>query len=266
MNSRTLLITSLSILTLFLLGCLPNSDPLLLYQPEGPVMNNSYLLHDVKSKEAALIDVTGPLNIISAYIQENGLELKYIFFTHGHWDHVIGIQNMLEHYPEAKLCYSHREYVAMQVYKDWFEENIYEIESLAVFRAPFAQKHMEFDLTTIKEPDIDVDENQIFHIGNTQITAILTPGHSPGSVCYYTEKAVFTGDVLQEGYVGRTDVYGSSWEDQVESVRSLYDMFSDDTKVYPGHFGFTDIGTEKKHNKNITENEIIGPFEVVSSN
>ena len=261
MIRKTRLTTSLSILALFLLGCSSHIDPLLLFQQGGAIKNNSYLLHDVKSKEVALIDVAGPLNSISAYIQENDLELKFIFLTHGHWDHVIGIHKMLEQHPEAKLCYSFKEYEAMQVYKEWFEDNVYEIESLEVFRAPFAMKMMmEFDLTTIKEPDIDVDENQIFHIGNTQITAILTPGHSPGSICYYTENAVFTGDVLLKGDVGRTDVYGSSWDDQIESIRNLYDMFSDDTKVYPGHFDFTDIGTEKKHNKNITENEIIGPF------
>jgi len=255
------LISSLAIIIYFLFACSPTNDYLLLYQRVGVADNNCYLIHDAKTKEAALIDAPANIDIISAYIKENDLELKYIFLTQGHWDHVDGIHKILEQQPEAKLCYSFKEYEAMQFYKEWFDENLYEIESLAVFRAPALQKIMEeFDLKSIKEPDIDVSDNQVFNIGSTQIKAILTPGHSPGSICYYAGNKVFTGDVLLKGYVGRTDVYGGSWEEQIKSIHKLYNLFSDDTKVYPGHYDFTDIGTEKKSNKNITENEVIGPF------
>lgn len=261
MIKKTRIITSLAILVLFLLSCSSNNDYLLLHQQVGDLDNNSFLLHDIKSKEAALIDAPSHIDTITAYLQENNLELKYIFLTHGHWDHVDGIHKILEQHPDAILCYSSKEFEAMQSYKEWALENIQKDE-WAWLRIPSMQQLLDFDLKSIKEPDVDVSDNQTFRLGNTQIKSILTPGHSPGSVCYYTDKALFTGDVLLKGIVGRTDFYGSSWEDQIKSVRKLYRLFSEDTKVYPGHYDFTDIGTEKRYNKNITADEVIGKFEL----
>jgi glyoxylase-like metal-dependent hydrolase (beta-lactamase superfamily II) len=85
-----------------------------------------------------------------------------------------------------------------------------------------------------------------------EIRAIHCPGHSPGGVFYYTGNSLFSGDVLFYRTVGRTDTQNGSREDQIKSVRKIYELFPDETKVYPGHGQFTDIGSEKKENKYIT--------------
>jgi len=111
---------------------------------------------------------------------------------------------------------------------------------------------IDFDPYSFKEPDIYIEANQILKLGSLNIKAIYSPGHSPGSVCYFIENILFSGDVLFYRTVGRTDVQNSSREDQIKSVRRLYTLLSDKTKVYPGHGQFTDIGSEKVENKRIT--------------
>ena len=80
----------------------------------------------------------------------------------------------------------------------------------------------------------------------------LLPGHSPGGTCYYTGNILFSGDVLFYRTCGRTDTQYGSREDQIKSLRKLYELFPDSTRVYPGHGQLTDIGSEKKENSRVT--------------
>jgi len=111
---------------------------------------------------------------------------------------------------------------------------------------------VEFDPETFGQPDIFVKDGQSFNLGEFEISAIHSPGHSPGSVCFHVGNYLFSGDVLFYRSVGRVDVLHGSVEDQVVSVRKLYSSFPDETRVYPGHGKFTDIGSEKRENQSIT--------------
>ena len=88
-----------------------------------------------------------------------------------------------------------------------------------------------------------------------EIEVLFTPGHSPGHVTYSIrdEAALFSGDVLFQGSVGRVDLPGGDWPTLLESIRSLVDGFPEETTVYPGHMGITTLGAERATNPFLAE-------------
>ena len=121
---------------------------------------------------------------------------------------------------------------------------------------PERKKIYDFNMESFGTPDIFVRDNQLLRFGSSHLKVIHSPGHSPGSVCYQIGDLLFSGDVLFYRTVGRVDVQNSSREDQIKSVQRLYEILPDNTKVYPGHGDFTDIGSEKRENSKITPSEV----------
>ena len=242
----------ISIMLLLHFGCGRTEDFKVIHQVTGPIKANCYLIYGPESKQAALIDPGGQIDILVAFIKEHELELKYIFVTHGHIDHVFGIPEILAQFPKAKMCMHKAEYEDLFTQLEWAIEN-YGPGWLAQCKSnPETAKFLEFDMKSLGKPKIFVEDNQIFRLGFKKIRAIHCPGHSPGGVCYYTDNILFSGDVLFYRTVGRTDTQNGSREDQIKSVRKLYELFPDKTKVYPGHGQFTDIGSEKIENKRVS--------------
>ena len=228
------------------LSCTRTEDFKVLHEVTGGIETNCYLIYGVNSKEAALIDPGGPVDTLMTFIKENALDLKYIFITHGHIDHVFGIPDIKELYPRVKMCMHEEDYRDLFTQKEWAIEN-YGSEFLEYLKSnPETIKFLDFDMHSIGVPDLFVEDNQSFQLGKIEITAIHSPGHSPGGICYFTGNALFSGDVLFYRTVGRTDTQHGSTEDQINSVRKLYKTFPDSTIVYPGHFQPTDIGSEKR--------------------
>ena len=216
----------------------------------GPIETNCYLLYELPSRDAAIFDVAGPLDSLQGIIKENNLLLKYIFITHAHWDHVEGIFDLIDNFPEAKVCISKEEYTAMQEYTGFARKNNPE-RFANIMKDSALAKMISVDLGAIK-PDIFIKDNEEFELGNSVITSILSPGHSIGSVCFSCGNFLFSGDVLFFRTVGNTDFYMASRPDLIKSVRRLYRLFPDSTIVYPGHGQSTDIGSEKLENKYIS--------------
>jgi len=235
---------------LLIAGCTQSRGFRVIRQTVGFIRTNCYLLYDMNSGEAALIDAGGRIDTLESCIDENNLKLKYIFITHCHPDHVCGLPELKVKYPDARVCFSKLDFEDTRLYSQWMTalkpEEIAEIKE-----NPEALELMNFDYGRNGPPDIYVEHNQIYKIGNLEIKAIFSPGHSSGSMCYYAGNALFSGDVLFYSTVGRTDLQGMSWEKIVESVRRLYSLLPDNTVVYPGHDQFTDIGSEKKYNKKV---------------
>jgi hydroxyacylglutathione hydrolase len=199
--------------------CSPPKDFMVLHQTTGSLGTNCYLLYDAASRESALIDVGGPVDSLVSTIAREHLKLKYVFATHGHRDHVEGVPAVKDKFPDALVC-------------------------------------LTPDPPLICKPDVTLGGNQIYRLGGLEIRTILSPGHTPGSVCFQVGDVLFSGDVLFHRSVGRTDLPGGSTEEIVKSVRRLYSLLPDETTVYPGHGPFTNIGSEKKYNECVTADKV----------
>ncbi len=194
----------------------------------GPLKTNCYLLYDKKSKEAALFDVAGEIPKHLKTIKEEALKLKYLFCTHLHFDHIMGVKEARELFPDAQLACNKKELDVLA--------------NMGKFARIF-----QFDPSSVGNFDIFIEDNQNFELGKLKIKAILSPGHTPGSICFHFEDSLISGDVLFNRGVGRTDFYGGSFSELEKSVRKLFTL-PEETVVYPGHGEMTNIGSEKSEN------------------
>jgi len=251
----------LGILAICFMHCSQSGRPVVASQVVGPIKVNCYILYDETSREAALFDVGGPIDELVSEVNEKRLKLKYIFITHGHCDHVLGLPAARERFPEARVCFSRAEYEDMGSYGRWVEKlPPQEVAQMKKALEPGGDPELAallmLDYDRIGKPDIFAADGQVFELGNLKIRAILSPGHSRGSLCYSTQGILISGDVLFAGQVGRTDLVDGGKEAIVKSVRALYASLPDETKVYPGHGPSTDIGTEKKGNEEVSATSV----------
>ena len=240
----------------YIIHCSKSSILVVQHQVTGPTETNTYLVYEVISKEAALVDVGGPIDSLESVISENNLNVKYIFITHAHCDHVESLPAIMEKYPQAKICLSKEEYEDLGLYSKW--ESVFDPNEVAEMKKyPAVIKMANFDYSLIGEPDIFLEDNKFYPLGDLNIKAFLSPGHSRGSMCLYVENVLFSGDVLFYRSAGRTDFPKSGGRDElVKSVQRLYHKLPDQTIVYTGHGPFTDIGSEKRQNKKITVDKV----------
>jgi len=208
-----------------------------------PIENNNYVLIDEETKDAALIDCSSPIiwekitgnsvdrfNISTSFAGENreeinGVKLKYILLTHGHFDHIGGIKTgnnipVFIHKADLDLVKDVNTYMPMM------------------------------GLPAIDVPKIDriIENEEIIKLGNKEIKVIHTPGHTQGGVCYYTEGILFSGDTIFRESVGRCDLPGGNFEQLADSIKNKIFTLPDNTKIYPGHGKSTTVGWEKEHN------------------
>ena len=223
-------------------------------QVTGFVETNCFLIYDINSKEAAIIDPGWRVDSIINFIKENNLNLKYIFLTHGHTDHAFYVPDVKKQFPKVKLCMNKIDYEKMFTQFEWFKENYGQAFIDRERSNPEHKAYMDFDPHSIGIPDIFIDDDQSFKLGLLEIRTIHTPGHSPGEICYYMGNVLFSGDVLFYRTVGGIHNQACSKEDLIKSVRKLYEIFPDSTIIYPGHGQCSDIGSEKRENKNISIN------------
>ncbi len=191
----------------------------------GPIDANNYLLTD--NDEAVLIDCSeAKPEVLSAL---KGKKLKFILLTHGHFDHVLGVNEMREK-SGAKVLINKEDVVRMN-------------ESADIMRT--------FGVQGVETPKADdfLNDGDTLKFGNTEIKVIATPGHTQGCVCYLIDGKLFSGDTLFKESVGRCDLPGGNFQKLSDSVKNRLFTLDDNTIVYPGHGPETTIGHEKKYNE-----------------
>lgn len=195
--------------------------------PQKGLKTNAYVICDEKSKEAMVIDPGGEPERIAETLDILGANLKYIFLTHCHADHIGGIAE-LKKLKGGKILVSRPD-----------SEGLYNKEiNLA--------EYINMEVPEL-EADSRVDDEDLIHIGKIEFKVIATPGHTKGGLCLYAEKEglVFTGDTMFSGTWGRTDLPTGSFVELITSITDRLMPLPDDTIVYPGHGKITMIQDER---------------------
>ncbi len=199
----------------------------------GPILNNTYLLAEESKKECTVIDPSFNFSDVLQEIEARKLNFNQIWLTHGHFDHYIGIA-------EIKEQNSH-----IPVYMHPLDKSVFESGGESSSWYSGDPDHIS---KKISLPDHDLTDKMNLYIGKYEFTVFLTPGHSPGSCCFYFKPAgwLFSGDTVFHNSYGRTDLEGGSETDIMKSIHTRILTLPDKTIIYPGHEEFSTIAEEKE--------------------
>ncbi len=201
----------------------------------GPVAENCFLLRKEGSDRAIVVDPGDEAERILAAIDELGVTVEAILLTHTHFDHIGAVA------PVARATGA----------PVWCPE----IETPVLADINSFVPWPGFGPFESYEADHTVRGGEKLDLAGMEIDVIFTPGHSPGHVTYSIPDggAIFSGDVLFEGSVGRTDLPGGDWTTLLSSIRTLVEGHPPETTVYPGHMGITTLGAERATNPVLAE-------------
>ncbi|HEY0245247.1 MAG TPA: MBL fold metallo-hydrolase [Mucilaginibacter sp.] len=203
----------------------------------NPFHENTYLLYD-ETGACAIIDpgmyTATEQNVVVNFIRTNNLKPVILLNTHCHIDHVLGNKFVFDQYG----------------LKPQF--NIGESETLEAVVAYAPSMDIRYEVSPL--PDVYLPETGTVSFGNTELSLIYAPGHSPAHLSFYDEKAgyVIGGDVLFRGSIGRTDLPGGDFEQLIKNIEEKLFILPDATIIYPGHGPETSIGFEKQYNPFLT--------------
>ncbi|MEO0268319.1 MAG: MBL fold metallo-hydrolase [candidate division WOR-3 bacterium] len=198
-----------------------------------PLYVNTYIVFDQK-KNAIIIDPGGSYKNIKEILTKRNLNLKAVFVTHSHFDHVLGIP-MIE-------CID-----SIPVYIPEKDLNLYNSAR------DFTKNFLGFDPGEFKKPDFLLKGGEEINIGEIKIKVHHVPGHTMGHLLYEIDEKIFCGDLIFSGSIGRTDFPESSWKDMKNSLLYLINNFPPNYELYPGHGPKTDIEKEKLENPFLKE-------------
>ena len=196
---------------------------------QGALANNNYLLIDDVSKEAVLIDCTEYNPEIKMELDVYNAKLKYILLTHGHFDHILGVEET--------------------------QKNVG-----GVIVAPLNDKELinnvdtflyAYGVENVKVPHMDryITENDTLTIGGIPIKVLELPGHTKGGLGYVIEDKLFSGDTIFRESVGRVDLEGGNFTELKNSIENKVFTLPEEYKIYPGHGDFTTVKHEKENNR-----------------
>lgn len=204
----------------------------ILHLTVGMVATNCYIFYDENTMEGAVIDPGDNAKAILKTIEDEKINLKYVLLTHGHFDHILAVHDVVAATGAKLVCN-----------KDdlWLLNK----DAMGEFK-PFVKN---FEETPV---DIEAEDGTEIKIGGLTAKYIATPGHTPGSSVIVVDDVMFTGDTLFRRECGRCDLAGGDFPTILRSLKKLYDM-QGDYKVLPGHEAFSTLEEERKYNRYMRE-------------
>lgn len=197
----------------------------------GPFQNNTYLLSLVESGECVIIDPAVGSQILLEEIKNNHLALSQIWITHVHFDHVAGIQKIVD------SCNTD-----ISIFLHPLELNLWKQGGGA----------KEFGIDIDLGPVIftPISDKQVMILGKNRFVVLHTPGHTPGHVVFYCEQqnVAFCGDLIFRNSIGRTDLKGGNFIEIVNSIKTRILTMPDEIRLLSGHGPETTVGQEKQEN------------------
>ena len=190
---------------------------------------NSYLVWEEGKDKAVLVDAGLNTELILDFIRNKGLSLEAVLLTHGHPDHLVGAAEIAEA-------------TGADVYLNSIEAKVVEMMPEMILAM------LGIDELKTPEEFKPLEDGQVLELAGLKIKVLHTPGHSPGSVSFLVEDALFDGDLVFRGSIGRTDFPGGDFGTLIRSVKEKVFVLPTETKVYPGHMGMTTVGWEKRTN------------------
>ena len=203
----------------------------------GDYQANCYCLRkNDQSTACLLIDPGLTPEPLVQFLKHNNLTPEFIIITHGHADHIGGVETVREYWPNVKTAIS-------------------KIDA-EMLTSPLKNLSLLADgMVQARPAEVCFTNERYFEAAGLRFEIIYTPGHTPGGICLYNsdEGVLFTGDTLFAGSVGRSDFPGGSHTELIEGIKSKLLILPEQTKVYPGHGPATTLRAEKRHNPFLTE-------------
>jgi glyoxylase-like metal-dependent hydrolase (beta-lactamase superfamily II) len=208
-----------------------NDQLIMLTMPLGGMQTNCYVLGNTETKDAYVFDPGADADSVFHMLEKENLNLKGIVLTHGHFDHILAVDEILERAGGPIPVY------ACEEEKEVFENSEYNLCSMV---------GQTFDFM----PDHYLKDGDILELCGSKVKCIHTPGHTCGGMCFYIEDKywLIAGDTLFQSSIGRTDFPTGSYGELSTSIKEKIYTLPDWTKVFPGHGESTTVGEEKVSN------------------
>jgi hydroxyacylglutathione hydrolase len=197
----------------------------------GPVGTNAYLVGDLQSHSAIVIDPAWDGELILEESNRLGWHIQEIWLTHAHFDHIGGIAGLVKGIqPTPKIALHPADLP------------LYSIQGGAAF--------FGMQIAPAPEPTVKLSHGQKLNLGDRTFEVRHCPGHTPGHVVFYCamEKVMFCGDVIFWGSIGRTDLPGGDYDTLIHSIYSQILTLPNETRLLSGHGGETTVGNERREN------------------
>jgi hydroxyacylglutathione hydrolase len=197
----------------------------------GPIGTNCYVVRTQGASEGVVVDPSGDAGDLRLRLAGLGVRCAAILVTHGHWDHLVGVADLAEG-------------TSAPVYMPAGEREL--LEQPGRFTPPGVDLRPH-------TPEVVLEGGEEVSVAGMVFEVVSVPGHSPAHVAYHADGHLFSGDVLFQGSVGRTDLPGGDWETLIASIRLLSERFPPETVVHPGHGPETTLGAELAQNPFLAE-------------
>lgn len=201
----------------------------------GPVATNTYLVGDPETNLAVIIDPAWDGEHLAQEIKKGGWQVQGIWITHAHFDHFGGLADLLDG-------------LDLENQADFFIG--LHPEDLSLWKVKGGAIMFGVPMKKVPKPSHKFQQDEILNLGNYEFVVHHAPGHSEGHVIFHCpeEKVLFSGDVIFNQGIGRTDLLGGNYQTLMDSIKTRVLPMPDETKIYSGHGPETTVGFERENN------------------